>query len=118
MNDFDLRKYLAEGMLLKEDFKNLGLDNTEREGLERDLGVEGETYPSPGDKFTIKGDYYIPQPNSKYNRYIGDRGGEAIPIEYVKEASKDEGFFRIVGKPKMFRIPTSHYSRLIRWDGL
>ena len=64
MKDFDLRKYLAEGKLFEEDFKNPildkylelkksidyktvfptdlqsfldSLDNTEREGLERDL---------------------------------------------------------------------------------
>ena len=67
MDNFDLRKYLAEGRLFEEDFKNPildkylelkksvdnntafeyelsdfinDLDNTEREGLERDLGLE------------------------------------------------------------------------------
>ena len=67
MNNFDLKKYLAEGKLLKEDFKNPildkyleikksidnktvfdyelsdfinDLDNTERKGLESDLGLE------------------------------------------------------------------------------
>jgi len=67
MDNFDLRKYLAEGRLFEEDFKNPildkylelkksvdnntafeyelsdfinGLDNTEREGLESDLGLE------------------------------------------------------------------------------
>ena len=67
MNNFDLKKYLAEGKLLKEDFKNPildkyleikksidnktvfdyelsdfinDLDNTERKGLENDLGLE------------------------------------------------------------------------------
>jgi hypothetical protein len=67
MDNFDLKKYLAEGRLFEEDFKNPildkylelkksvdnntafeyelsdfinGLDNTEREGLESDLGLE------------------------------------------------------------------------------
>ena len=67
MDNFDLRKYLAEGRLFEEDFKNPildkylklkksidyktvfptdlqsfvdSLDNTEREGLESDLGLE------------------------------------------------------------------------------
>ena len=67
MDNFDLKKYLAEGKLLKEDFKNPildkyleikksidnktvfdyelsdfinDLDNTERKGLESDLGLE------------------------------------------------------------------------------
>jgi len=67
MDNFDLKKYLAEGRLFKEDFKNPildkylelkksidyktvfptdlqsfvdSLDNTEREGLESDLGLE------------------------------------------------------------------------------
>jgi len=67
MDNFDLRKYLAEGRLFEEDFKNPildkylelkksvdnntafeyelsdfinDLDNTEREGLESDLGLE------------------------------------------------------------------------------
>lgn len=64
----------------------------------------------PGDKFKIKGDYYIPT-SGDYNQQIGN---EVEVIEYVKDASKDEGFFRIEGMKKIFRINKSKYNRLIK----
>lgn len=93
MDNFDLKKYLAEGRLFEEDFKNPildkylelkksidyktvfptdlqsfvdSLDNTEREGLERDLGLESvkaaydekdDMHDDPGD-IRIDHDYY------------------------------------------------------------
>ena len=81
MDNFDLKKYLVEGKLFEEDFKNPildkylelkksidyktvfptdlqsfidSLDNTEREGLERDL-AEGKLYENDGNiKFINK----------------------------------------------------------------
>lgn len=69
--------------------------------------------PKPGDKFRIEGDYYISQPNSKYNRQIGDSNNQTIHIEYIKKASNGEGFFRIENEKRIFRIPKKDYSRLI-----
>ena len=92
MKDFDLRKYLAEGRLIKE---------------------ESMLSPKSGDKFKIEGDYYISQPNSKYNRQIGDGNNQIIHIEYVKETPNGGGFFRIEGEKRIFQIPKKDYSRLI-----
>ena len=69
--------------------------------------------PKSGDKFKIEGDYYISQPNSKYNRQIGDGNNQIIHIEYVKETPNGGGFFRIEGEKRIFQIPKKDYSRLI-----
>ena len=79
MNNFDYKKYLAEGRLFEEDFKNPildkylelkksidyktvfptdlqsfldSLDNTEREGLERDL-AEGKLHENEEQGYTL-----------------------------------------------------------------
>jgi hypothetical protein len=93
MDNFDLRKYLAEGKLHEE-----------------------VSVPTPGDKFKIEGDYYISQPNSEYNRQIGSVNGQTIHIEYVKDAPNGDGFFKVQGMKKLFRIPKEKYNKLIPVD--
>ena len=91
MKNFNLKKYLAEGRLFEEDFKNPildkylelkksidynsvfptdlqsfvdSLDNTEREGLKNDL-AGGRLYEQKSPKFKI-GDFVQPKNRDKY----------------------------------------------------
>jgi hypothetical protein len=121
MDNFDLKKYLAEGRLFEEDFKNPildkylelkksvdnntafeyelsdfinDLDNTEREGLESDLGLErDELYEGRLLKEDNLKDYWsewaageIKVGNDTVGVEFGDADDEAMGVfkDYVK----------------------------------
>jgi hypothetical protein len=111
MNNFDLRKYLAEGKLFEEDFKNPildkylelkksidyktvfptdlqsfldSLDNTEREGLERDL-AEGKLFEAAIkfiDYVTVDQDEF----KTQYNKHYDDYGNDE---DFIEEFGRD-----------------------------
>ena len=105
MDNFNLKKYLAEGKLFEEDFKNPildkylelkksidyktvfptdlqsfldSLDNTEREGLERDL-AEGKLYEEKYLKEDINYDEFDEKPIKKTKKI--DVQSMAAPLE-------------------------------------
>ena len=120
MNNFDLRKYLAEGKLFEEDFKNPildkylelkksidyktvfptdlqsfldSLDNTEREGLERDLAEGKLLKEDKGINYLKKAFQIYLEGGDGFNKEVGEtetvkfeNDGSLIPEEEFKVA--------------------------------
>ena len=138
MDNFDLRKYLAEGRLFEEDFKNPildkylelkksvdnntafeyelsdfinDLDNTEREGLESDLGLErdelyeGKLHEQKSPKFKI-GDFV--QPIEGATSYLLDEPRGTISSKYVGQI-KDV----YINKPENLEMKDGEYFYLV-----
>ena len=134
MDNFDLKKYLAEGKLFEEDFKNPildkylelkksidyktvfptdlqsfvdSLDNTERDGLESDLGLErdelyeGKLHEQKSPKFKI-GDFV--QPIEGATSYLLDEPRGTISSKYVGQI---EDVY--INKPENLEIKDGEY---------
>ena len=104
--------------------KKSQLDKLIREEISKALNENID--PIPGDKFKIKGNYYLPT----RGEYGFDIGREKYEVEYVKEAPKktsqfnyqtnkkerveqNAGYFRRVGKEKLFTIQREEYNDIL-----
>jgi len=83
MDNFNLKEYLAENRLVKEDIN-----------------------PKEGDKFKVKSTFYL-LTSGEYNY---DLKGDTV--EFIRDADGDDGFFRREGRKRLIRIPKTMYSEL------